>query len=79
AGRQTIDDIIDHKAGIILKKKVGDRVEPGDALAILHTDREHVLETARKRTVQAFSIQPAKPKPIKLIHAMVTKDGVQKL
>ncbi|MCI0706751.1 MAG: thymidine phosphorylase, partial [Ignavibacteriae bacterium] len=33
AGRQTIDDIIDHKAGIILKKKVGDRVEPGDALA----------------------------------------------
>ena len=77
AGREKIDDTIDHKAGIILKKKVGDRVEMGDTLAVLHTDREHVLEAARKRTAQAFVIKPVKPEPVKLVHALVTKDGVR--
>jgi len=77
AGREKLGEQVDHKAGIALKKKVGDRVELGDTLAIIYTDREHALEPARKRIAGAYTITTSKPEAMKLIHTIVTKDGVQ--
>lgn len=42
AGRQTKDDTIDHAVGIVLNKKAGDWVAPGDILAYIHTN--HALQ-----------------------------------
>lgn len=36
AGRQTKEDVIDFAAGVVLKKKTGERVEAGEVLAVLH-------------------------------------------
>ena len=44
AGRETMEDIIDPSAGILLEKKVGDRVEKGDVLAYAHTNKDGVEE-----------------------------------
>jgi pyrimidine-nucleoside phosphorylase len=77
AGRETLDDIIDHKAGIMLKKKVGDRVELGETLAVLHTDREQMLTSAHQRTANAFAISATRPEPPPLVHTIITKDGVK--
>ncbi|OHX65589.1 thymidine phosphorylase [Flammeovirga pacifica] len=41
AGRETKDDIIDHAVGIVLEKKVGDKVNIGDTLAVLHYNNEN--------------------------------------
>ena len=38
AGRTRKDDIIDHSAGIYLKKKIGDNVKVGDSLAVFYSD-----------------------------------------
>jgi pyrimidine-nucleoside phosphorylase len=47
AGRRTIDDRIDPKAGIILKKKLGDRVEKGEPVAeVRGEDPERVAAVA---------------------------------
>ena len=46
AGRATKDDVIDHKAGILLYKKPGDRVKCGDVIARLFTDREDAVKEA---------------------------------
>ena len=78
AGREKIDDIIDMKAGILLKKKVGDTVEPGESLALLYTDRENAVSQARKRISDAFSISPIKPPKLPLIIDMIDKNGVKK-
>ena len=48
-GRETLDDVIDMSAGIMLEKKVGDTVKKGDVLCYLHTNKEgeivsHVTE-----------------------------------
>lgn len=75
AGRKTVDDVIDPKAGILLRKKVGDRVESGDVLATILTDREEVLEEARERTRKAFQISPQAPAPRPLILSLVDKSG----
>ncbi len=78
AGREKIDDIIDPKAGIKLNKKVGDDVELGDSLAVLYTDREHILESARLRIAKAFRISGQKPAEQPLILDIVDKYGIRK-
>ncbi|MBI2619265.1 MAG: thymidine phosphorylase [Ignavibacteriales bacterium] len=75
AGRKKVDEAIDPKAGILLKKKMGDSVLPGDVLAMLFTDREEILQEARERIRNAFRIsqQPAAPPP--LIVSMIDQKG----
>ncbi len=41
AGRETFDDVIDMSAGIVLNKKVGDKVNKGDVLCVVHTNKEN--------------------------------------
>ncbi len=36
------EDEIDSLAGIILNKKIGDKVEEGEALSYIHTNKENV-------------------------------------
>ncbi|MGY8623350.1 pyrimidine-nucleoside phosphorylase [Bacillus safensis] len=48
AGRATKEDEIDLSVGIMLNKKVGDRVEKGDSLVTLHANREDVANVMEK-------------------------------
>ncbi|MBD3858887.1 pyrimidine-nucleoside phosphorylase [Bacillus sp. 28A-2] len=48
AGRATKEDDIDLSVGIMLNKKVGDRVEKGDSLVTLHANREDVSNVMEK-------------------------------
>ncbi|MHC0551167.1 pyrimidine-nucleoside phosphorylase [Salinicoccus sp. CNSTN-B1] len=48
AGRQTKEDVIDLAVGLVLKKKVGDPVEVGDTLAVIHSNTEDVAEVEAK-------------------------------
>ena len=79
AGRSRVDEPIDPKAGIILKKKVGDAVEVGETLALFLTDRERAIPTSRPRLAKAFQIGPQKPQKNNLILAQVTAAGVELL
>jgi pyrimidine-nucleoside phosphorylase len=40
AGRETKEDVIDHSAGIVFTRTVGDEVRRGEPLAVLHTNRD---------------------------------------
>lgn len=40
AGRATYDDVIDPSSGIVLSKKVGDKVNVGDVLCTVYTNKE---------------------------------------
>lgn len=42
-GRETYEDIIDMSAGIVLNKKVGDKVKIGDRLALVYTNKEDAI------------------------------------
>lgn len=77
AGREKIDDRIDPKAGIVLKRKVGDAVETGDTLAVFYTDRDDILQAARGRIAKAFKISALKPERKALIVNIVDKNGVR--
>jgi len=48
AGRRARSDIIDHKAGIILFKKIGDAVKKGELICELHSDSQSKLKTGEE-------------------------------
>ncbi|QIK86074.1 pyrimidine-nucleoside phosphorylase [Erysipelothrix sp. HDW6B] len=55
AGRQTKEDTIDYKAGIMLSQEVGNKIEVGDVLATLYSDQE-ILESHVQDAVACFEI-----------------------
>ena len=77
AGRTKLEEKVDPKAGIVLKKKVGDSVDIGDPLAILYTDKEEALLEARDRLKAAVRVAEASPKRASLIRALVDSEGVR--
>lgn len=53
-GRETKESVIDLSVGIILSKKVGDRVEAGDTVATLYANDKDKLEMARDRLMASY-------------------------
>lgn len=64
-GRETKDDVIDLSVGIELKKKVGDPVNTGEALAVIHARTEKDAARAEKELLACyqFSKTPVTPGP----------------
>ncbi|MCX7794485.1 MAG: thymidine phosphorylase [Thermodesulfovibrionales bacterium] len=60
AGRRTKEESIDHAAGIVLNKKVGDFVKKGEPLAIMHFNKQDSFEEAKALYIKAlkFSSEP---------------------
>ena len=58
-GRETLDDVIDMSAGIVLNKKVGDKVNKGELLCTLYTNKEE-FEEIKERVFNAFTVSPNK-------------------
>lgn len=71
AGREKKGDPIDSSAGIVLKKKTGDRVEKGDTLAIFYTDDESKIEEAKREFFEACTFGNKKPSAQKLIYRII--------
>lgn len=58
AGRATKEDEIDHAVGIILNKKIGDRVEKGEKLATIYFNSDENLEDSKDKILSAYHITP---------------------
>ncbi len=72
AGRETKDDQIDPDVGIVLNKKVGDKVEIGDTLATLYNNKENI-ESIIEEVVQAFVITDVKVEKQSIIFEIITE------
>ncbi|GAE89346.1 pyrimidine-nucleoside phosphorylase [Acetivibrio straminisolvens JCM 21531] len=70
AGRKTKNDSIDFAAGITMVKKVGDWVDKGDTLCILHTNMPD-CNNAEELSKNAFVIKGTKPEPVKYVHCII--------
>ncbi|ARW08921.1 pyrimidine-nucleoside phosphorylase [Bacillus atrophaeus] len=71
AGRATKEDDIDLAVGIMLRKKVGDKVEQGEALVTLYANRENVDQVTEK-IYENIRISEKGEAP-KLIHTLITE------
>lgn len=58
-GRATKEDEIDLSVGLILNKKVGDRVEKGEKLAVIHAKSQSDAENAAVQLRQCYTLSPS--------------------
>lgn len=61
AGRIKKEDNIDHTCGVVLEKKIGDKIKNGEILAYIHSNKEEKLDEAVKMTEKAYKINKEKP------------------
>lgn len=73
AGRSVKEDIIDHAAGITLKKKIGDKVNEEEVIAVLHSERPNISEIARAVAAD-FTIHEGEAEPDRLIEELLTPE-----
>jgi pyrimidine-nucleoside phosphorylase len=67
AGRATKESEIDLAVGIVLNKKIGEDVAPGDSIATLHTNNEDVKEVINM-VMEAYSFTDGKVEKPRLIY-----------
>ena len=70
-GRATKEDEIDLTVGLILTKKVGDRVTEGDTIAILHAKSQEDAREAAERYLKAVTISNEEVEKRKLIWEII--------
>ena len=71
AGRDRVDSPIDYAVGIVLERKVGERVEAGERLCTLYYNEDTHLEEATQMVEDAFRIATAPPEPRPLIYEII--------
>lgn len=71
AGRARAEDSVDHAVGIGELKKVGERVEAGSPLCVVHADSESALAEAKAMLEKTIVISDVRPVPPKLIEDVI--------
>ena len=71
AGREKVEDKIDPAVGIVIDKKIGDKVKIGERLALLHYNAEDRLAEAYKKLQGAYLISSKRPKKRQLIRRII--------
>ena len=62
-GRETKESTIDLSVGLILNKKLGDKVDAGEVIATLYTDKKYELSEAEERFLKAYTISENRVEP----------------
>jgi len=76
AGREKKESEIDLSVGIILKKKVGNKVKVNEDLAEVYYYDSEKLKEAKGKLLSSFVIDNKKPQKLPLILATISKEGV---
>ncbi len=70
-----MDDAVDYTSGIVLKKKIGDKVEADETLAFAYSISEELLAENETRLKKAFQISSEKMQQLPLIYGVIDSSG----
>ena len=72
AGRKTLDDLIDPAVGVILRKKIGDKLSKGDPVLEIHYNHAEKLQEALALFESAVKIASNPVEPPVLIKKVIS-------
>jgi len=72
AGRQKKGDQINHAVGIEILREVGDRIEKGDDLFIIHAADQESFDRARERLISAHQWSDSTVDPLPLVYDIIS-------
>ena len=77
-GRETKESEIDLTVGLMIHKKLGDRVKENEPLATLYANDLDKLAAAKERFLNAYTIgNQSEVKPHKFVYGVVTEKGTE--
>lgn len=71
AGRARAEDSVDHAVGFSDLVKIGDRVEQGATLGVVHANDEQRLAHAKEMLLQAIAVGADRVAPVDLVHEVI--------
>ncbi len=71
AGRAKKSDAIDHAVGLVIHRKVGDRMKKGEPLFTVHANDAAKLEAAKARALAAHKFSAKRVKPLPLFYKVM--------
>ncbi len=74
-GRETAESTIDLAVGVVLHKKRGDAVAPGESLATIHARDEASAKSAAELLRRAYTIGAEKPEDVPFVKAVIRAEG----
>lgn len=77
AGRKIKEDDVDPQAGIVLKKKVGDKITKGETILIGYTNKPTMIEPATAQLYEALTITDTKPEKEYLVTKVINNKGIR--
>lgn len=79
AGRETKESKLDMSAGIVLNKKIDDKINKGDILAYIHCNDISKIEEVKNRMKDIIKINDKNSNKKKLIYGTVDNKGIKKV
>ena len=76
AGRKKTDDMVDFAVGVSDLLKIGEKVNKGDRLAVIHANDESQLREARRMIESAFTISEDSTPPPPLVTDMILPGAI---
>ena len=73
-GRERQEDAVDPAVGLVLHRKVGDRVKKGERLATIHYNSDTRGQRAKKLMEESYQVSAAAPAKRPLVHRVIQKD-----
>jgi thymidine phosphorylase len=74
-GREKKEDSVDPSVGIVLHKKVSDRVSAGESLCTIHYNSETRAAQAKELLDRSYQIADSPPEPRRLVHEIIPAAG----
>lgn len=75
AGRKTVEDNVDPKVGIFLRKKVGDFVKEGEELFEIRGNSLEKIEEAKEFLFKSYELKNEKPEKEPLVYEVINEGG----
>lgn len=72
AGRQQVGDVINPSVGVVLHKKIGDWVQPGESLATVHAENPPAAQRCGRELKEGIEWSAAVPRTSPLLLATLT-------
>jgi len=68
SGRKNLQDVIKPEVGVMIEKKIGDSVEKGETLALIHAPNKNAWQKAEQQLLMAFRVCEHKVAPPPLFY-----------
>ncbi len=77
AGRRSKEEDVDPQAGLVLNKKVGDKITKGETIMAGYTNKPAMIESATELLFSAVTIADTEPEKEDLVTHVVDSEGIR--